>query len=124
MDVLHTAVWVSDLEAESEFYEDVLGLEQSREFVGGDGVTNYFVIGESDAEIQFKHDENADVEVDPGTMDHLAVAVEDVDATAERAAAEWDSEVVDGPRDLEDMGVRIAFVTDPEGYTVEIIEEL
>ena len=124
MDVLHTAVWVSDLDATSEFYEDVLGLEQSREFVGGDGVTNYFVIGESDAEIQFKYDEDADVETDPGTMDHLAVAVEDVDDTTERAVEEYGSEIVDGPMDLEDLGVRVAFITDPEGYTVEIIEQL
>lgn len=124
MDVLHTAVWVSDLESTIEFYEDVFGLEKSREFVGGDGVTNYFVSGESDAEIQFKYDENVDVEADSGTVDHLAVAVEDVDATTERVVEEWDCTVVDGPQDLEEMGVRIAFVTDPEGYTVETIQKL
>lgn len=124
MDVLHTAVWVSDLESTAEFYDDVLGLERSREFVGGDGVTNYFVSGESDAEIQFKYDESEDVTVDPGTVDHLAVAVDDVDAAIERATDEWESELVDGPRDMEDAGIRIAFITDPEGYTVEIIQEL
>ena len=124
MDVLHTAVWVADLDVTSGFYEDVLRLEHSRDFVGGDGVTNYFVTGGSDAEIQFKHDADADVETDPGTMDHLAVAVEDVDVTTDRAVEEFDSRIVDGPMDLEDMGVRVAFITDPDGYTVELIEQL
>jgi lactoylglutathione lyase len=124
MDVLHTAVWVSDLDTTVEFYENVLGLGYAREFVDQDGVTNYFVDGESGAKIQFKHDENRETPVDSGTLDHLAVAVEDVAATAERAVEEWGSEVVDGPRDLEDHGVRVAFVTDPEGYTVEIVQEI
>lgn len=124
MDLLHAAIWVSDLETTAEFYEEVLGLEHSRDFVGGDGVTNYFMSGESDAEVQFKYDDAADVSIDPGTMDHLAVAVEDVDATVDLAVEEWDSDVSDGPRTVEDLGVRIAFITDPEGYTVEIIEEL
>ena len=124
MDLLHTAVWVSDLETTAEFYEEVLGLAHSRDFVGNDGVTNYFMAGESDAEIQFKYDESADVTVDPGTMDHLAAAVEDVDATVDHAVEEWDSDVTDGPRTVEDLGVRIAFITDPEGYTIEIIQEI
>lgn len=124
MDVLHAAVWVSDLEGTVAFYEELLDLEYSRETVGSDGVRNYFVTGESDAELQFKHDDGKDVTIEPGTMDHLAVAVDDVDATADRAVEEWGSEVVDGPRTLEDAGLRIAFITDPEGYTVEIIEEL
>ena len=124
MDVLHTALWVSDLETTADFYSDVFDLERSQEFVGGDGVTNYFVRGEGDAEIQFKHDEDADIEVDPGTMDHHAIAVEDVDATVEHAVDQWDSTVVAEPRDVEELGLRIAFVTDPDGYTVEAIQEL
>lgn len=124
MDVLHTAVWVTDLENTAEFYEEVLGLEHSRDFVGDDGVTNYFMSGESDAEVQFKYDEDADVSIDPGTMDHLAAAVEDVDATVDLAVEKWGSSVADGPRTVADLGVRIAFITDPEGYTIEIIQEI
>lgn len=124
MDVLHTAVWVSDLETMTEFYRDVFGLERSREFVGSDGVTNRFMSGESDAEIQFKYDESEAIEADPGTMDHLAVAVDDVDRTIEEIVEEWNGDVVEGPRTSDSSGVRIAFVTDPEGYTVEIIQQV
>ncbi len=122
MDVLHTAIWVDDVESMLAFYEDGLGLALEREFER-DGVRNYFVGGESDAQIQFRHD-GTDREPDPSGIDHLAVAAADVDATIDRLTAEFDSEVVDGPTTIEDLDVRIAFVTDPEGYVVELIERL
>jgi len=43
MHATHTAVTVSDLEATTDFYEGVLGLEYQREFTGDDGVVNYYV---------------------------------------------------------------------------------
>jgi lactoylglutathione lyase len=122
MDVLHTAVWVDDLEATREFYLDELGLEFSWEFTGDDGVHNYFVTGESDAEIQFKHDPDRDVE-EPAGIDHLAVEVDDTDAVVERVA-DRGSEVVKGPLTMAETNARIAFVTDPDGYVVELIQYL
>ncbi len=83
MSVLHTAIWVNDLETTAAFYADLFGLEHTRDFVGVQGETNYYMKGTSDAEIQFKHGDP--VEVDPGTFDHIAIAVDDVDATIARA---------------------------------------
>lgn len=80
--------------------------------------------GESDAEIQFEYDESEDTEADPGTMDHPAVAVDGVDGTTEGFVEEWNGDVVEGPRMSEESGVRIAFVTDTVGYTVEIIQQV
>lgn len=122
MDVLHTAIWVSDLEATREFYCDGIGLEYTRDFET-DGVRNYFVSGESDAEIQFKHDPSTDGHVEPDGIDHLAVGVEDAQATFDHLTAERGSEVVKEPTLLETTGSTIAFVTDPDGYTVELVQE-
>jgi len=122
MDVLHTALWVSDLDATREFYEGALGLSFSREMEGDDGVRNYFVSGESDAEIQFKPIADGDVDaVEPSGFDHTAVAVESV---AELLDELGEDRVRSGPTTLPDAGVEIAFVTDPDGYGVELIEEL
>jgi lactoylglutathione lyase len=118
VDVLHAAVWVADLDETAAFYEEGLGLDYSREFEGDDGVTNYFVTGESDAEIQFKHEADATVP-DPAGFDHVAVEVPDVDATTETLVEEYDSEVLAGPMDHGDA--RIAFLTDPDGYGVEVV---
>lgn len=122
MDVLHTAVWIDDVDATLAFYGDGLGLALEREFER-DGVRNYFLGGESDAQIQLRYD-GTDREVDPSGIDHLAVAAADVGATVDRLVAEFDSELVAGPTTIEELGIRIAFVTDPEGYVVELIERL
>jgi lactoylglutathione lyase len=109
------------LEATTEFYCDGIGLEHSRDFTA-DGVTNYFVNGESDTEIQFKYDQARDSCVTPDGIDHLAVAVEDVRATFDELTTEWGSNVVKEPTEFEATGEIIAFVTDPDGYTVELIQ--
>ncbi|WP_276254409.1 VOC family protein [Halomontanus rarus] len=126
MDVLHTAIWIDDVEAMKEFYTEGLGLEYSREFVGDDGVTNYFLTGESDTELQFKYDEDesGDREVEPSGFDHTAIAVTDIDDTVDALAEEYGGSVDQEPTTMDDMGVRISFVSDPDGYGVELIETL
>lgn len=119
MDVLHVAVDVEDIETTSRFYEELLGLAHTRDFEI-DGTINYCVGGEGPAEIQFV---DVGAPVEPAGINHLSVAVDDVDAVVEEATAEWDSEVVRGPTTIEDQA-KIAFVTDPDGYEVELIEEL
>lgn len=120
MDVLHTAVWVNDVEAMIAFYCDVLGLERSRKSVGGDGITNYFLSGESEAELQFKYDDSREIE--PAGIDHIAIAAEDVDATVATVVEDTDSEVITEPTTVDGANIRIAFVTDPQGYAVELVE--
>lgn len=124
MDVLHTAIWVSDLEQQLAFYTELFDLDQSREFTGDDGVLNTYVKGTGAAEIQFKSRPDSSVEVSPSGIDHLAIAVEDVEAVVDRAVDEWGSTVTNGPKVMDDKGIKIAFFTDPEGYIVEVIEQL
>lgn len=123
MEVIHTALRVSDLDATTEFYEDVLGLDHQWEFVL-DGETNYYVGSGDGAEIQFKHDPDDDEPVEPAGFDHVALGVDDTDATFERVVAESDCGVELEPTTVEQAGCRIAFITDPDGYTVELVEEL
>lgn len=126
MDVLHTAIWIDDVEAMKAFYMEGLGLEYSREFVGDDGVTNYFLTGESATELQFKYDEDesGDREVEPSGFDHTAIAVTDIDDTVDALVEEYGGSVDQEPTTMDDMGVRISFVSDPDGYGVELIEQL
>lgn len=120
MDVLHTAIWVSDLETELDFYADVFGFERTREFVGDDGVENVFIAGDSDTEIQFKRTDEP-VDPNPKEMDHIAIAVDDIDAVFDAATDEWGCSVRGGIRAMDD-DLRIAFIEDPEGYGLELIE--
>ncbi|GGM59712.1 lactoylglutathione lyase [Halarchaeum rubridurum] len=118
MDVLHVAVDVTDIETTSGFYEDALGLDFTREFTV-EGTYNYCVGGESAAEIQFCE---VDAPVEPAGINHLSVGVSDLDATVETATEEWNAEIEQGPFAIDDE-TRAAFVTDPEGYSVELIEQ-
>lgn len=119
MDVLHTAIDVEQLEPMREFYEEILGLEHARDFETP-RVRNYYVKGSGPAEIQFRVVEEKQ---EPAGIHHIAIATDDVDATFERAVSEWDSPVVEEPRTLDRVDRRIAFIKDPEGYTVELVEE-
>lgn len=124
MDVIHTAIWISDLEETKAYYIDALGLEHTWDFVGPDGVTNFYVAGDSDAEIQFKYDADRDEPVEPAGIDHVAVSVEDVDAKAESLVAETPYDIVAGPKTVDAAGARVAFVEAPDEYVVELVQPL
>lgn len=120
MDVLHTAIDVDDLDRMRGFYEGLLGLEYSRDFTA-DGIHNYYVTGAGDAELQFRV---VGEPTRPTGIDHIAIAVDDIDAVVEEAVEEWDSEVKRPPETINDGTLRVAFFTDPEGYTVEGMQTL
>lgn len=117
MEILHPALEVSDLDAAVDFYESLLGLHRTRE-AELDGQRHYFLGGAGSAELQLIEVEGP---VEPSGFDHVAVAADDVDAVVSTATDEWGSEVVMDPRSMGD--VRLAFITDPDGYHVELIEE-
>ena len=123
MTLRHTAIRVADVDAEVEFYADLAGYEVVRSFEADDGTRNVFV-GEpdsdaaDDAALQLVA---ADGPVETGDFVHVALGVESVDETV---AALDDNLVTGGPETLEDDDLRVAFVEDPEGWGVELIEEL
>ncbi|WP_423751106.1 VOC family protein [Salinirarus marinus] len=123
MDVIHTAIWVSDLERSYDFYVEGLGLEESHRFDLG-GVENIYVGGDH-GEIQLRYDESSGgVDPDRETLDHVALGVDDVDATFDRVRAETGCPVVEEPFTVDQAGARVAFVEDPDGYVIEFVEQL
>jgi len=123
MDVIHTALWVSDIDRTREFYVDALGLTENWSFTGDDGVENVYIGGDN-AEFQFKYDPEGSPDIDSGTMAHVAVGVESTDETVERLVERVDPPIQRQPTTMDDLGLRIAFVEDPDGYVVELVEEL
>jgi len=122
MAILHTCMNVSDADELADWYVDQLDFERSWEFTSEDGETrNVYVADENGVEIQLS-DTEGDDEFEAGTeWDHLAVKVEDVDA----AFAEIDNYGVEKePADQPAAGARTAFIKDPDGHVVELIEPL
>ena len=127
MNLLHTMLRVGDLQRSIDFYTGMLGMELLRTterpeqkytlaFVGyGGGNKN----GEAELELTYNHGES---EYDLGTAyGHIALGVDDVAATSERIRA-GGGKISREPGPVKGGKTVIAFVEDPDGYKVELIE--
>jgi lactoylglutathione lyase len=121
---LHTMVRITDPEKSRAFYE-ALGFSFSREMdIVREGVleaTNYFFsIGDSEnvLELTYNHDGRT---YELGTAyGHIAIGVDDLDATLERLNQQG-IEPERPPYQVREGGSFIAFVRDPDGYRIELI---
>jgi lactoylglutathione lyase len=122
MEILHTCLNVADADRSVEWYTAQLGFEESWGFDADDGeTTNRYVSDDRGVEIQLS-DTDGDTAFEQGTAwDHIAIGVEDVDAAVERIDHFG---LVKPPGDQPAAGARTAFVEDPDGHVVELIEPL
>lgn len=122
---LHTMYRIVDPARSRPFYE-ALGFEFRRESPivrnGELEATNYFfgMPGEdAELELTFNHDGRT---YEPGTAyGHIAIGVDDLDATLETLAAQG-IEPEKPPYSVREGGSRLCFVRDPDDYRIEIIE--
>ncbi|MFB6129538.1 MAG: VOC family protein [Salinigranum sp.] len=121
MAFLHTAINVADADESVAFYEQ-FGFEESTSFFKDGGKTeNRYVADDEGVELQFV-DTEGDEEFEQGTAwNHLAVEVDDVDAALEEIEHYGLDE---GPTDVEPVSARVAFVRDPDGHSVELVQKL
>jgi len=122
MALIHTCYRVTDPERSVAFYE-ALGLEKRRELPIRDEAVNYFlgVPGHDGPELELTYNFGVD-SYDLGTgYGHVALTVDDLDATLERLAAQG-IEPERPPYTVRKGGSRLCFVRDPDGYRVELIE--
>ena len=122
MELIHTCYRITDPEASVAFYE-ALGLEKRRELPIRDEAVNYFlgVPGQDSPELELTHNFGVDsYELGTG-YGHVALTVEDLDATLERLA-DRGIEPERPPYQVREGGSRLCFVRDPDGYRVELIE--
>lgn len=119
MAIIHVCMNVTDADRTAQWYTEQLGFEDSWEFTRGD-TRHVYVADGNGLEIQLSDtDDVADLET--GTAwDHLAVDVEDVDEAFEEIENHG---VVEEPMDIPEAGVRAAFIKDPDGHVVELLEE-
>jgi lactoylglutathione lyase len=122
---LHTMYRITNPEASKRFYE-ALGLEFRRDMDivrnGEKEATNYFfgVPGQDEElELTFNHDGRT-YELGTG-YGHIALSVDNLDATLERLKAQG-IEPEREPYRIREGGSRLCFVQDPDGYRVELIE--
>jgi lactoylglutathione lyase len=121
MEFQHVCLNVADAEESVAFYEQ-LGFTETWSFETADGETvNRYVADENGMELQLS-DTEGESSFEQGTAwDHIALGVEDVDATVENIDHYG---VVKEPEPQYVADAYIAFIKDPDGHVIELVEPL
>ena len=127
MHMLHTMLRVGDLDRSVRFYTDVVGMSLLRTTERPDqGYSLAFVAfgggnkeGQAELELTYNHGVS---EYDLGSAyGHIALGVDDVAATCERIR-EAGGNITREAGPVKGGKTIIAFVEDPDGYKIELIE--
>jgi len=122
-ELIHTCYRITDIDRSVSFYEK-LGLEEVGRFPIRDEATNVFMGMPGDGarlELTFNHGVTEPYEIGTG-YGHIAITVDDMDATLERLAGEG-IEPEKPPYTVREGGSRLCFVRDPDDYRIELIEK-
>ena len=133
MRLLHTMLRVGDLEASIRFYCEVLGMKLLRRddfpdgrftlaFVGYGDESSQTAIGQSPRfAIELTHNWDTSAYTIGDAYGHIAIGVDDIYATCDAITAKG-GKVIRAPGAMKHGTTVIAFVEDPTGYKVELIQ--
>lgn len=126
MRVLHTMIRVGDLERSIAFYTEVLGMQLLRRHDYPDGKFTLAFVGfgneATDAVIELTYNYGVDQYQLGDAFGHIAIAVPDA-AAACTAIRQRGGKVVREAGPMKHGSTVIAFVEDPDGYKIELIQE-
>ena len=124
---LHTMIRVGNLERSIDFYTRLLGMKELRRRDVPEGKYTLAFLGYGDGnasgggEIELTYNYGVERYEQGSAFGHLAVAVPDVAAAAE-AVRDGGGKVTREPGPVKFGTTVIAFVEDPDGYKIELIE--
>jgi lactoylglutathione lyase len=126
MRILHTMLRVGDLQRSKAFYIDIMGMNLLREKAFAEGKFTLAFLGYGDEAdttvIELTHNWAQD-RYDMGTAyGHIAIGVDDVYAACEKIRSAG-GKVVREAGPMAGGTTVIAFVEDPDGYKVELLED-
>jgi lactoylglutathione lyase len=124
--LLHTMIRVKDLDASVNFYTKLLGMKELRrnEVPGGKYTLAFVGYGDeaSSSVLELTYNWGKDEGYDLGTgFGHLAVGVPDVAATCNQLRAAG-AKITREPGPVQFGTTVIAFVEDPDGYKIELVQ--
>jgi lactoylglutathione lyase len=125
MRLLHTMIRVGDLDRSIRFYTEVLGMKLLRRKDYPDGRFTLAFVGYGDESdhtvLELTHNWGKDDYVLGDQFGHVAIGVDDIRGTCERLRAAG-VPITREPGPMKHGSTVIAFVEDPNGYKVELIQ--
>ncbi len=125
MRLLHTMLRVGDLEASIRFYCEVLGMKLLRRNDFPDGRFTLAFVGYGDESsqtaIELTHNWDTSAYTIGDAYGHIAIGVDDIYATCDAITSKG-GKVIRAPGAMKHGTTVIAFVEDPTGYKVELIQ--
>jgi lactoylglutathione lyase len=122
---LHTMIRVGDLQRSIDFYTRLLGMKELRRRDVPDGKYTLAFVGygdeETNAVVELTYNYGVDHYEQGNAFGHLAVGVPDVAATCEKVRA-GGGKVTREAGPVKFGTTIIAFVEDPDGYKIELIQ--
>ena len=127
MRLLHTMLRITDLERSLSFYTEVMGMEllRRRDYPGGRFTLAFVGYGkEADtAVIELTHNWDTSSYELGTAYGHIALGMSDIYAACERIRAAGGN-ITRAPGPVQGGTTHIAFITDPDGYKIELIQRL
>ncbi len=126
MRLLHTMLRVGNLEASLKFYCELLGMKllRQKDYPGGKFTLAFVGYGDESDNTVLELTYNWEVEQYElgNAYGHIALGVDDIYTSCEEIKARG-GKVVREPGPMKHGSTVIAFVEDPDGYKVELIQE-
>ncbi|MES2936593.1 MAG: lactoylglutathione lyase [Pseudomonadota bacterium] len=125
MRILHTMLRVGDLQRAIDFYTQVLGMQLLRTTERPEQKYSLAFVGygtnPDHAELELTYNHGVDSYETGTAYGHIAIAVPDVYAACDRIRASGGN-ITREPGPVKGGSTVIAFVTDPDGYKIELIQ--
>ncbi len=126
MRILHTMIRVNDLDESINFYCDLLGMKlmRKKDYASGRFTLAFVGYGSESEEAVIELTHNWDThEYNIGNaFGHIALGVEDIYKTCENLRNKG-AKIVREPGPMKHGSTEIAFIEDPNGYKIELVNK-
>ena len=126
MRILHTMLRVTDLDKSISFYTDLLGMRllRRKDYPGGKFTLAFLGYGEESQQtvLELTHNWEVSAYEIGNAYGHIAIGVDDVYAACDLIKSKG-GQVIREPGPMKNGTTVLAFVEDPDGYKIELLED-